>query len=72
MTVFTKCEGKYALWPKFLKYINILGFNKAGKKYLSSIKKDIKLSLKKDFDSETQPVEQPQNDMSLDDILKSL
>lgn len=33
-----------------LKYINILGFNKAGKKYLSSVKKDIKLPLKKNFD----------------------
>ena len=34
-----------------LKYMTILGFNKAGKKYLNSIKKDIILPIKKDFDS---------------------
>ncbi len=34
-----------------LSYINILGFNKSGKAYLNKIKKDIKIPLKKDFNS---------------------
>ena len=36
---------------KDLSYINILGFNNKGNKYINSIKKSINVSLKKDFDS---------------------
>ena len=34
-----------------ISYINVLGFDNKGKKYISFIKKDIRISLKKDFNS---------------------